>query len=60
MASLCRVDPVDVPNSNNISCTNSSKLFAPCDSGSIPRREMLSQGALVEDGDDIGKVSLCR
>ncbi len=46
---------VEVPNSNSISCLNSSLLEYP---GSIPGRDMFVSGALVEDGDDLGRVFL--
>ncbi len=52
---------VQVPNSNSISCSNSSLLEVPpamlANLITFPGETCFSQGALVEDGDDLGQFS---
>ncbi len=53
---------VEVPNSTSISCTNSSLLeCSPVTQETrvqLQAKTRLSRGALIEDGDDLGQVSL--
>jgi hypothetical protein len=52
---------VEVPNGNEISCSNGSFLESspPTVTGSIPgRRDMSDLGPQDQDGDDLGQVSL--
>jgi hypothetical protein len=49
---------VEVPNSNNRSCSNSSLLeCSPTTWIRFPAETCLSRVALVKDGDDLGQVS---
>ncbi len=64
-ARLQQPGQVEVPNSQRISCLDSSLGSVPaCDAGdpgSIPgggKLNVCHQGALLEDGDDPGQVSL--